>query len=515
MNFQVIKVYRHRDINNKTMQTRKLALYLTILLTLTFFDSNSQTDSLANFDFNKKYTIEQQRYDLIILKEVLQKAHPGIYWYTTKEKFEKKYDSLYKNIISEKTESQFLLHILPLLEEIHCSHTYWRLSEDLEKYKTTYLKRFPVNVKIIGKKIYVKDNFSSDTTIRVGQEITSINGCKIPNLLAMFSQFSWADGINKDAQLSLVEAQFKTLLELYFNFPNNYKITFAEPNTKVKQVSPLSFEEYGNKYYAKYPKTNPRRVTFIDSLNTAVLTYDDFMCDSTEFVQFTNESFKLIRDKGINNLIIDVRKNFGGAGEYGGYLISNFAKKEFNVYDHLEVTLNPKDTIFKFISNPYPKNLLGEIQTYLDSGKIKKVKDVYWLDKSLYIGTALQPFKPYPNNFNGKVYVLIGNRSFSAASDFASSVYNNKVAVLVGQTTGGGYKGNTSEADFELKLPNSKIRIRIPVKRCLTSVSRACSSDGVVPDYIVKPNLNDFKKGIDSEMTFTLDLIKKQKSKQK
>lgn len=494
------------------MQTRKLVLSLIILLTL---NSNSQTDSLATFDFNKKYTVEQQRYDLKILKEVLQKAHPGIYWYTTKEKFDAKFNSLYKNITTEKNECQFLLYILPLLEEIHCSHTYWRFSEDFEKYKTAYLKRFPINVKIIDKKVYVKDNFSSDTTIHPGEEIISINGLKIPKLLQTFSEFCWADGINKNAQFSLVEALFKTLIELYFNFPNNYQIAFGKSQTKVKQVSPLSFEEYGSKYYQKYPKISSKRISVIDSLNTAVLTYDDFMGDSTEFVQFTNESFKLIEDKGIINLIIDVRKNYGGAGEYGGYLISKFAKKEFSMYDHLEIILNPNDTIFKYISNPYPKNLLAEIQNQLDSGKIKKVKDVYWLAKSLYIGTTLQPFKPKPNNFNGKVYVLISNMSFSAASDFASSVYNNKAAVLVGQTTGGGYKGNTSEADFELKLPNSKIRMRIPVKKCLTSVSRACSSDGVVPDYYVKPNINDFKKGIDSEMSFTLDLIRKQESKQK
>lgn len=497
------------------MNTRRLTLSLTILITLIFSNSNSQTDSLATFDFNKKYTVEQQRCDLKILKEVLQKVHPGIYWYTTKEKFEKKYESIYKNIKSEKTEYQFLLDILPLLEEIHCSHTYWQLSEDFEKYKTTYLKRFPINVKIIDKKIYVKDNFSSDTTIQIGEEITSINGLKTSSILATFAQFASVDGINKDAQLSIVEAQFKTLLEMYFSFPTNYQIGYGTPQTKVKKVFALSIKEYGNNYYKKYPQISSRRITFIDSLKTAVLTYDDFMCDSTEFVQFTNESFKLIQDKKISNLIIDVRKNYGGAGEYGGYLISHFAKKEFNMYDHLEMSVHPQDTIFKYISHFYPPNFLKEVQDELDSGKIKKVNGVYVLEKSLYTGTAIQPFKPKKNNFNGKVYVLISNMSFSAASDFAAAVFNTRAAILVGQTTGGGYKGNTSEAVVELKLPNSKIRVYIPVKKCLTSSSRVCSSDGVVPDYFVKSNINDFKKGIDSEMTFTLDLIKRQESKQK
>jgi hypothetical protein len=502
------------------MRTRKLKLFLTTILALIFSNSNSQTDSLAAFDFNKKFTIEQQRYDLKVLKEVLQKVHPGIYWYTTKEKFEKKYESIYKNIKSEKTEYQFLLDILPLLDEIHCSHTYWQLSEDFEKYKTTYLKRFPINVKIIDKKAYVKDNFSSDTTIQAGEEIISINGLKIPKLLQTFSEFYWVDGISKNRQFSLVELYFKRLIEFYFNFPNNYQITLGKSQTKVKQVSSLSFEECDSKYYQKYPKISStkissKRISIIDSLKTAVLTYDDFMCDSTEFVQFTNESFKLIQDKKISNLIIDVRKNYGGAGEYGGYLISHFAKKEFNMYDHLEMSVHPQDTIFKYISHFYPPNFLKEVQNELDSGKIKKVKDVYVLEKSLYTGTAIQPFKPKQNNFNGKVYVLISNMSFSAASDFAATVFNTRAAILVGQTTGGGYKGNTSEAVVELKLPNSKIIMYIPVKKCLTSVSRACSSDGVVPDYFVKPDINDFKKGIDSEMTFTLDLIKRQESKQK
>lgn len=66
-----------------------------------------------------------------------------------------------------------------------------------------------------------------------------------------------------------------------------------------------------------------------------------------------------------------------------------------------------------------------------------------------------------------------------------------------------------SGRSLSLTLPNTKVRVGIPLRKYVLAVSGyAYSRRGVMPDYPVQPTIQDVLHGVDTELMFTLKLIK-------
>jgi hypothetical protein len=116
--------------------------------------------------------------------------------------------------------------------------------------------------------------------------------------------------------------------------------------------------------------------------------------------------------------------------------------------------------------------------------------------------------KPIPPIFKGKIYVLTNGNSFSGTGECTSLIHFHKKAVFIGEECGAGYYGNTSGFMPTLTLPNTKIRIRIPMIRYTMSVSGFPRDRGIIPDHQVSPTIEDLLNQKDTVLEFTIDLIK-------
>jgi C-terminal processing protease CtpA/Prc len=114
--------------------------------------------------------------------------------------------------------------------------------------------------------------------------------------------------------------------------------------------------------------------------------------------------------------------------------------------------------------------------------------------------------KPNNNNFKGNLYVLINGASGSMATVVASLLKGNERGIFIGEEGGGTMEGNTSHSSAKLILPNSKIRVAIPLVKTTNAVGFT-KGRGVYPDYYITPKIDDILKGIDTELNFTLSLI--------
>ena len=120
--------------------------------------------------------------------------------------------------------------------------------------------------------------------------------------------------------------------------------------------------------------------------------------------------------------------------------------------------------------------------------------------------------KPRKNSYSGKVYILINGGSFSVTSEFASVTHYLKRAVFIGEETGGGYYGNNSGTFVIVTLPNSRLNVGIPMLAYYTAVKNYPFKDrGVIPDFKVSPAIEDVLSKKDTVLSFTLELIAKQK----
>jgi C-terminal processing protease CtpA/Prc len=130
----------------------------------------------------------------------------------------------------------------------------------------------------------------------------------------------------------------------------------------------------------------------------------------------------------------------------------------------------------------------------------------------LNVKTEYQGQKPSTNRFNGNLYILIGGLSFSGGSEFAALAKNYTNAKFIGEETGGGYYGNTSGRSLKLTLPNTTLKINIPLHKFVVQEKENSGipfGKGVLPDYEIQPTIEQYLSGFDAEMEFTKKMINK------
>src|SRR5439155_25593211 len=77
-----------------------------------------------NYSPDKKYSREELQQDFTLLRNILEKKHPSLYWYTSKDSMDNYFDEGFKRIRDSMTELQFGWKILaPLTNKIRCGHT--------------------------------------------------------------------------------------------------------------------------------------------------------------------------------------------------------------------------------------------------------------------------------------------------------------------------------------------------------------------------------------------------------
>lgn len=109
----------------------------------------------------------------------------------------------------------------------------------------------------------------------------------------------------------------------------------------------------------------------------------------------------------------------------------------------------------------------------------KQILESIHLEKEFY-NDLYKLQQPNKNHFKGKIYVLINRASGSMASVVATFLKANERAIFIGEESGGTMEGNTSDAYAKLQLPNTKIRVEIPLTKKVNNVDFV-KGRGVLP----------------------------------
>ncbi|MDW3194665.1 MAG: S41 family peptidase [Cytophagales bacterium] len=447
-------------------------------------------------------TPSELKEDFRIFRTSLEEAHPGLYWFTTKAEMDHLFDSTYAELDHEMSGLDFWVTLSKLTTHIGCLHTHvygFKFSED------QFLLPFTVHIE--GQKTYIHQDLVKDRNL-VGAEILAINGRPASEILHTFLKLVPHDGYVTGFSRWLLNYQYTFYHADVFRNESSINLEIKLPNQAPETITieGYKFDHWQKKWRQQFGNNHEDviQLKFVPESSTAILKVarlGNWKVDGKKyrFKKVIKEKMGQIIASGSKNLILDIGDQGGGNEKYGMQLLSYFIDEPYTPYRAIEFKTNRYKTSKKYSNTSWYE--YHALKTLL---RIKKTDSTYLLQNF----KGLKPTKPSPLQFKGDMYLLTSGSTASATSDFAAWVHHLKLATTIGEETGGGYQGNTSNWEFTITLPHSKARLLLPLARYFNNVDDGIFfGRGMIPEHIVKHTFEDRLKGHDPQLEFALELI--------
>jgi hypothetical protein len=473
--------------------------------------------SQKNYSPAQKFGRQQLQEDFTLLRNILEAKHPSLYWYTPKDSMDMYFDRYYAAIPDSMTELQFGWRILaPLTHKVHCGHTSFGMSKAYNRWADNRaLPAFPYYVRVWGDSMVVTASMHrKDSLIKRGTVLTGINGWRTRALTQHLFKHMPLDGYADNVNYMRLGSNFPYFHRNIMGLSRQYEITYLDSTGLEKKASVPMFMPVADTARKKdsVQREKPPRISRkerrkialynkrflqIDTANsTALLTVNTF--SSGGLRGFFRKSFKRMRREGIQNVIIDLRSNGGGKINLSTLLTKYISRTPFRIADSAIIMAKSLRPYTRYIKGRFLNNIpLMVFGRRMSDGRLHFR---HWERKTY------QPKKA--NHFNGDVYVLINGSTFSASTLFASAIKGQPGITLVGESAGGGWHGNTGVIIPDITLPNTKMRVRLPLVRLVQYKHVPHNGLGVMPDVYVPPSYEAFTKGYDKKMKVVQELIR-------
>lgn len=438
-------------------------------------------------------SVEQLQADFKLARESLQEAHGGIYRYTGKQELDRTFDDAAKRLDHPMDAMAFLRILEPAVAALRCGHTGIQLSPELRK-QLEAAPLLPLDVKLIGGRVFILRDYASADAL-AGSEITAINGVSSAAIVATLTAASPGDGFIPTGRAARVARTFKEGLYNYFDMRGQFTLAVKAPGAATRTVQlqgqPLAALRAASA--SLYPQDQRSKkfieLTFVDEGRIARLQVFSFMDDEEDDDGETllKAAFEKIAASGARTLLLDLRNNGGGEDKLGKLVFAHLVDHPFPYYEELTV-MHPGLSFASHVegSGGIPEGAL-----------LARPDGLYALRSHQNLGIQ-QPRAPV---FKGKVIALINGGSFSTTAELISQLHDKHRATFVGEESGGAYHGNSSGRDAVLVLPNSALRVGIPLVTYKLAISgQHAVGRGVTPEHVVQPVIGDYLHGRDPQL---------------
>ncbi|MEM8507104.1 MAG: S41 family peptidase [Bacteroidota bacterium] len=348
------------------------------------------------------------------------------------------------------------------------------ISEDTYAY-------LPIQVKIVAGRVFLYGDFSDEQIMRRGDEIIAINGMNVKNVLDALLELTPSDGEIMTYAYRKIEDRFNSLYYLHIERPDTFKINFLDKNKEERTIllKALVRSDQIKNLKKYYPNNDSKDTSTPDSFYSLEIT-DDYALlklasfDFRKVNKFKVKSttlyktiFKVLQDKKVQHLVIDLRDNTGGRNEFA-------------------------DDMLPFIlSSPSTDKYVKKTISWEGKEKLYKM--------------------PSPSKlaFKGSIYALVNGKTFSAGSSLARFLKEYGNATVIGTETGTRYEGFAAGSNQDINLPNTGLTVGIPRYHILypESVKQKTTNRGLLPDYEIAHTFETYSKRIDLHIKKVTALI--------
>lgn len=401
----------------------------------------------------------QAVFDIDALVYGLSQVHPDIFSVCRQEDFFRAVNRAKAALPDSVTPMQLYQAAAPVVAMIGDGHT--NLYFPFNSVFTKELKRFPVFADVMTDRSLVCTS-SLDSIIPRGSKILSINKISADSLIN--SMLPYVSGEREHFRIARINTMFQALLLMLYP-ADEYEVVYKPAGAKkaLSHIFPaVTWGEIDKR--CDFPRSGKKyeRYSFeIDSINNvAVMDFREFS-DVRGMEHFADSMFTELRNRGIGNLIIDIRNNGGGQSAVGDVLLRYFSPEPFVQMDKTVVRVTPLTARLAGEAGAEPRFVLHE-----------KAPSEF-----------IQPRSIEDGFYTGRVYLLTSNKTFSSAGSFAWAFKECGMGKVIGEETGG---MNVCYGDIlGYRLPVSKLNATISFKRFWQLRADENDIHGTMPDVAV------------------------------
>ncbi len=520
------------DSGKRAYQVIEILKKLIILCTAFFMLSSCISKKKYNQRLTQKHSPEELKKDLGIIKTSLEEAHPGVYWYISKEKLDEDFKSVAHQFTDSLNSLNFYRKVAPLVSEIKCGHT--RLVHPglkLNRVQRDSLKKkgnpplTQLDYKIEGDKLFVRSVKSKYlSSFKPGIEIITIDSIPAKEIINETEKLFSSDGYNPTFYDEVLNKSFANYYKLAYPKRDSSFLILKDSSglcgtwikaerPVIKKVKILPREEKRktrekkefqkkNRYKGLDEEQNPLLDFKIESnlKGTGILTVKSFSFPDNNFHRFFRETFKIIAKNNIKNIILDLRDN-GGGNLMNCNLLFRYLYNKPNKFTGRADMSARYFTTAKYADHFIINDLRGFYPLLLVH------KDSF----GYYSKLPTDRFKKPKNKvYNGNLIVLTNGYSFSATALLASNLQQVNRGIFIGEETGGGFNQCTAGRIPYLTLPNTGLKLRLPLKVIKPANQRELKGRGVFPNVEVKNRIEDVIEGKDKVLDKAMEMLKRQ-----
>jgi len=393
------------------------------------------------------FTRQALQDDFIQFRKLLEENHCCLYEYTSKASMDSLFDANYKRISDSMRYEEYFRLLAPVTARIGCMHTATWMPGRF--FNPNSENMFPLKFRIIDGMAVVTGSYNDTCEVPRGSVLLEINGLQASSVIDSLRSMTSADALNPwfiDAQLT---RRFSMFYASYFGFPDEYIITYALPGRKTSAtvtVRPATLESVRAFVFSHF-NSPPLKFEILEDKNTALMTIETFIYyDRVDYFRnFMDSTFHLIKEKKIDNLILDLRGNDGG-DPFCAVILLSYLEKEPVPY----------------FAEPYGR--------YDDLAK---------------------PVSLAEEHFTGNLLTLVDGSCGSTNGHFCALLKYNKIGKFVGTPSGATYKCNAGR-NTEFRLDNSQMIITLGRSTYSAAVSGMDKRMPIMPDIMVHETYRGF-----------------------
>ena len=359
---------------------------------------------------------------------------------------------------------------------------------------------FPYDVWISDdQRMYITGGSLDDVVAPEGSEITAIEGMSIPDFIATASPYVAYE--NDAFRYGRIADNISWLITLTFDFQD---VLTIEMSDEIHQVEMIPYKKWKRKTKKTFRKDQKRLEKLENNeyknLGNQIgyLKIHQFgSYDINKYIDHMEEIFAQINREEVATLIIDLRDNAGGDPRYVEAFIHNISDIPFC---RTEMMYQLK----KGRPNSYYRMLRSG-----EEGLVQRAPN-----HMIFFGDEEAHREPitFENEFSGEIYVLVNGQSYSAAAAMAAVMKCYDLGTIVGSETGGTriFQAHNRYRQF----PRSKLYVGISTTMIFTSCSGFEDEngyrEGIMPDILVEPTLQDILSDKDIHLETVMKLISRE-----